>query len=474
MIVKGSYADIMERRGEILKRSTGIDYEKLTQGKIAFDYEGLFSSTGYSLEDVRAIQKELRAGNTPLLELKNITRLVRKIAPKGKGARIFVKDEAANPSGSFKYRRASMPVYHAKKSGYEGVAVATSGNYGAAVASVANVVGVKCIVIQEVFDSRGIGQPEIIEKGRKCEAYGAEVLQMTVGPELQYMLLRVLDETGFFSAGLYTPYAVLGIETLGYEIGTEILNLEGRPPDAVVITHAGGGNITGTARGLQKADCKDTQIIAASVDLSGLHMASDTAFNRKSFTTGHTGFGVPTVTWHDRMGDVPRNACRPLRYMDRYVTVTQGEVFYVTEMLAQLEGLERGPAGNTSLAAAIALAREMDEDQILIINETEYTGAGKHPSPQLTFARQNNIEIRRGDPVENVPGKVIVIPSHPSQMRAKDLDLQYFQKANIRNSVQNAGTNTVSEIDVHFMAEDIQTDPSFVRKVLSELDVQVN
>ena len=43
--------------------------------------------------------------------------------------------KAANPSGSFKDRRASVSVYDAKKRGYKGVAAATSGNYGAAVAS---------------------------------------------------------------------------------------------------------------------------------------------------------------------------------------------------------------------------------------------------------------------------------------------------------------------------------------------------
>lgn len=473
MAVKGSYEDIMTRRREILKRTCGIDYDKLERGKLAFDFEGLFKSTGYSLEDVIAIQRELRVAKTPLIELKNITRVVRKLSPKGKGARIFIKDEAAHPSGSFKYRRASVPAYHAKKEGYDGVAVATSGNYGAAVAAAANAMSLKCIVVQEVYDSRGIGQPEILEKGRKCEAYGAEVIQLTVGPELQYMLLRVLDETGFFSASLYTPFAVMGIETLGYEIGTEIQEREGTPPDAVIITHAGGGNIVGTARGLRKVGCKDTKIVGASVDLSGLHMASDTAFNRKSFTTGHTGFGVPTSTWHDRMGDVLRNACRPLRYMERYVSITQGEVFYVTEMLAQLEGLERGPAGNTSLAAAVAVAQEMDEDQIVVVNETEYTGAGKHPSPQLTFAKQNGVEVRRGDPKENVPGKVIAIPRHPNQIRVQELDLPYFRKSNIRNAVNHANTNKVTKEDVEFLAEDTMTDVHFVRQVLSELEVQI-
>src|SRR5699024_12489670 len=103
----------------------------------------------------------------------------------------------------------------------------------------------------------------------------------------------------------------------------------------------------------------------------------------RSFTTGHTGFGIPFATWPDR-SDVPRSAARPLRYMDRYVTVNQGSVFYMTEALAQLEGLERGPAGNTSLAATFVLAQELDEDKIIVAQETEYTGAGKHTQPQLT------------------------------------------------------------------------------------------
>ena len=80
--------------------------------------------------------------------------------------------------------------------GYKGVIAATSGNYGAAVASQAAMQGLKCIIVQECYDSRGIGQPEIIEKARKCEAYGAEVVQLTVGPELFYKFLLMLEETG--------------------------------------------------------------------------------------------------------------------------------------------------------------------------------------------------------------------------------------------------------------------------------------
>jgi 2-amino-4-ketopentanoate thiolase beta subunit len=75
------------------------------------------------------------------------------------GARIFVKDEAANLAGAFKDRRASVSIHVAKEKGYEGVIAATSGNYGAAVASQAARNGLKCIICQETFDSRTSASP---------------------------------------------------------------------------------------------------------------------------------------------------------------------------------------------------------------------------------------------------------------------------------------------------------------------------
>jgi 2-amino-4-ketopentanoate thiolase beta subunit len=393
---------------------------------------------------------------------------VRRISAPGKGATILVKDEAANASGSFKARRASISAYQAVKKGYRGLIASSSGNYGAAVASQAAQRGLKCIVIQEVFDSRGVGQPEIVEKGRACEAYGAEVLKLSVGPELFYMQLRTLEETGFFNASLYTPFGILGIETLGLEVAAQVRARYGKDPDAVVITNAGGGNLTGTARGLLAAGCHHTRIVACSVDLSGLHMASDRDFNRKSFTTGHTGFGVPFATWPDRV-DVPRNAARSLRYMDEYQLVTQGEVFYVTELLARLEGLERGPAGNTSLTAAVTLARQMERDQIVVVQETEYTGAGKHQNSQLSFARENGIEVRRGDPKDNVPGKAIVIPERLDQVWGKVQDMERLRLSYLKNAARAHAVELWNENDLAFLAADLKVSREWVEQKRSEL-----
>lgn len=466
------YEEVMSRKNEIMIKSVGVDFEKYARGTIAFDYEEMMKDIGYSLEEVKQIQEEVGVGNTPLLELKNITALARKVSKTGKAARIFIKDESCNPSGSFKDRRASVSVYDAKVRGYKGVASATSGNYGAAVASQAAIRGLKCIIVQECFDSRKVGQPEIIEKGRKCEYLGAEVLQLTVGPELFYTYLETLEETGFYNASLYSAYGIAGVETLGYEIAMQCREKLGKDPAAVVITHAGGGNLTGTARGLLKAGAIDTKIVGASVNLQGLHMASDKAFNRKSFTTGHTGFGIPFMVWPDR-SDVPRSAARPLRYLDRYVTVPQGEVFYMTELLAQLEGLERGPAGNTSLAAAFVLAQELNDDEIIVVQETEYTGAGKHIVPQLNFAKENGIKILKGNPMEEIPGENIILPATPGDLKVDNKDLNEYRRSLIKNTVKTLREKEITKIDLDFICDETRLSREEALSILDEFDIEV-
>ena len=91
-----SYGAVMARKNEIMRSAVGMDYSKFESGSIAFDYEGMMAATGYTLDEIMRIQRMFSVGNTPLIELKNLTTLARKLAPKGKGARIFIKDEACN------------------------------------------------------------------------------------------------------------------------------------------------------------------------------------------------------------------------------------------------------------------------------------------------------------------------------------------------------------------------------------------
>ena len=95
-----SYAAIMAQRADIMRASVGIDYDQYTTGVVAFDYERLMADTGYDMERALAVQQTTSVGNTPLVELGNITTLVRLISRPGKGAQISKsKSDIDGPSG---------------------------------------------------------------------------------------------------------------------------------------------------------------------------------------------------------------------------------------------------------------------------------------------------------------------------------------------------------------------------------------
>jgi len=148
--------------------------------------------------------------------------------------------------------------------------------------------------------------------------------------------------------------------------------------------------------------------------------------------------------------------------MDEYHVVSQGEVFYITELLTKIEGLERGPAGNTSLTAAVSLARQMDREQIIVVQETEYTGAGKHQNAELSFARENGIEIRRGDPADNIPGRTIVIPERLAQVQSQVKDLDRLRLEYLANAAKRLPITEWTEADIQFLADDVKKDPQWI------------
>ena len=99
--------------------------------------------------------------------------------------------------------------------------------------------------------------------------------------------------------------------------------------------------------------------------------------------------------------------------------------------------------------------------------ETEYTGAGKHLQPQLTFARQNGIELKFGDPAEEVAGENIIFPAHPSLLKAREADLDHMRRSLIRRQTANA--SAITDADIAYLAQETNRDEAFVRMVLKEL-----
>src|SRR5690606_22368373 len=113
-----------------------------------------------------------------------------------------------------------------------------------------------------------------------------------------------------------------------------------------------------------------------------------------------------------------------------------------------------------------------DEDQIIVVQETEYTGAGKHINAQLTFAKENGIEILIGDPTEEIPGKNIILPKDPSYVNIKDVELNRIKGSYIRNAINNTNVREVNNEDLEFLAKDTKSSIDFVKSILDELGVK--
>ena len=74
MMKDNSYAAIMARKNEIIRNSVGMDYESFEKPGIGFDYEAMMAATGYTLPELQRVQALFSVGNTPLIELRNLTR----------------------------------------------------------------------------------------------------------------------------------------------------------------------------------------------------------------------------------------------------------------------------------------------------------------------------------------------------------------------------------------------------------------
>ena len=109
----------------------------------------------------------------------------------------------------------------------------------------------------------------------------------------------------------------------------------------------------------------------------------------------------------------------------------------------------------------------MDEDQIIVVQETEYTGAGKHIQPQLSFARQNGIEIKFGNPEEEIPGKNIILPANPSLLKAKDVDIDKLKVSLIKNYIKDL--DSLTDNDINFLITETKSNKKYIDSILKTI-----
>lgn len=175
---------------------------------------------------------DLGEGGTPLVPL-------RRLAPDG--VRVLVKDEARNPTGSFKARGLAVAVTRARELGAPGVQLPSAGNAALALAAYAAAAGLPSRVALPA------DTPEVILE--RCRAWGADVLTAPGTLVEAAARLREHDDGYWDLSTLKEPYRVEGKKTMGLELAEQ---LGWKLPDWIVYPTGGGTGIVGMARAFEQ------------------------------------------------------------------------------------------------------------------------------------------------------------------------------------------------------------------------------
>jgi threonine synthase len=173
----------------------------------------------------------LHEGSTPLVEAPVISERV--------GARVLLKLEGANPTGSFKDRGMTVAVSRAKGAGAEAVICASTGNTAASAAAYAARADLRGAVI--VPEGK-------IAIGKLAQALicGARVIALRGNFDQALEIVRLLAESHPVElVNSVNPYRIEGQKTAAFELLDEL----GEPPDALAIPVGNAGNVSAWWRG---------------------------------------------------------------------------------------------------------------------------------------------------------------------------------------------------------------------------------
>ena len=277
-------------------------------------------------------------GETPMVELQ-------RLPPPG-SARVLVKLEYLNPSGSIKDRAALAAIQDAEERGdlRAGGAIveATSGNMGLALALVGAARGHKVIIVMPEELSQ---QP-----ARRLALVGAEVVRSQPAgnmAEAGNAARRLADENqGYWFVDQFNNPSV--VRAHRENTGPEILRDAGRTLDAFVAGVGIGGTLTGVGQAL-KAASDATSIVAVEPARSPVISGGTPA--------AHHIVGIGA-------GFVPPLLDSTL--IDRTILVEDDEAFATAQELAKIEGLFVGPSSGANVSAALRIAAELGEGRTVV------------------------------------------------------------------------------------------------------------
>jgi threonine synthase len=268
---------------------------------------------------------------------------------------LTIKPEAANPTGSFKDRCASVAMTKAREFGVTGVAIASAGNAGAAAAAYAARASIPCWVV--------VPRGTPVERLTQITIMGAHLVPIDGTVNDCVDVVRAMrDDLGLYpvtTAVSENPYQGEGPRSLAFEIHEQF----GDVPDWIVAPVGGGGLLSAIARGWR--DLYQRGLIAsmprlAAVQPTGcapLVRAWETAADPFAIRT----WGPPTSIASSIADPYPLDGWSALISLrssgGAAIAVDDDEIRQAERLLAECEGLFVEPASACALAGVRALTR---------------------------------------------------------------------------------------------------------------------
>ena len=305
------------------------------------------------------------------------------------GAKIYLKREDLNHTGAHKINNVLGQVLLAKKMGKKRLIAETgAGQHGVATATAAALMGMECVVFMGKEDT----ERQALNVYR-MGLLGAEVIPVTTGTatlkdavsEAMREWTNRIDDTHYCLGSVMGPHPFPTIvrdfqAVISKEIKEQILEKEGRLPDAVIACVGGGSNAIGAFYHFIKNP---------SVRLIGCEAAGrgiDTTETAATINTGRLGIfhGMKSYFCQDKFGQIapvysisagldypgigPEHAWLYDIGRCEYVAVTDDEAVNAFEYLSKTEGIIPAIESAHAVAHAMKIAPKMDKEQIIVIN----------------------------------------------------------------------------------------------------------
>ena len=305
------------------------------------------------------------------------------------GAKIYLKREDLNHTGAHKINNVIGQMLLAKKMGKTRVIAETgAGQHGVATATVAALMGMECEVFmgKEDTERQALNVYRMRLLGARVHAVtsGTGTLKDAVSETMREWTNRI-EDTHYVLGSCMGPHPFPTIvrdfqSVISKEIKAQMLEKEGRLPDAVLAWVGGGSNAIGAFYNF--IEDKEVQLIGCEAAGRGVNTAETAA----TIATGRLGIfhGMKSYFCQDEYGQIapvysisagldypgigPEHAALFDAGRARYVAITDEEAVEAFEYLSRTEGIIPAIESAHAIAYAMKLAPTMKKDKIIVVN----------------------------------------------------------------------------------------------------------